>query len=524
MTTRTVPFTDGMEIGLGYNRLTGDRLPTPAVQGSSITTMQGAGGQVVTSNCTTMKDVATLHKSIGLEIDAGGAYMGASGSAKTTYAESCDFSSFSTYVMVHVKVANATETLDSPVFSPDAAELLVNGNPDRFRQRFGDTFIAGVLRGGEYFAIYQITGSDESEKESLAGKINAAYQGGIASASLSVAITNATSSSRSHLSVSCQVFRQGTVSTADLTVEDILATAKQFPIGVSGDKAFPYAVCASRLRWSEVSQRQVRLCRHSGTPGRSRGPGQEAVRVPLAQRRSRLHPQARRGLSKRRGSPVGREGLLADFDAVVSAINTMQDEARACTKDAEQCKFTKFDVATLKVPTLRKTDKIPLIAGPHSWPRDLAMQVVGTSNDFSISVKLLTDFTEQKTAGFMGIGLALCSENNDRVALLLKGVGSGGRGIRGGIHALPGADGIEIGRAQAYGEDDVHPRMSKKGDQLVEMAFSRNGEDWSVFAANVDLAASGFAAGGKYKVALAGYSTCELPVSGKFSEIKVASI
>lgn len=36
MATRIVPFIEGMKIGLGYNRLTGDRLPTPAVQGTSI--------------------------------------------------------------------------------------------------------------------------------------------------------------------------------------------------------------------------------------------------------------------------------------------------------------------------------------------------------------------------------------------------------------------------------------------------------------------------------------------------------
>ena len=32
MANHTVPFTGGMKIGLGYDRLTGDRLPTPSVQ------------------------------------------------------------------------------------------------------------------------------------------------------------------------------------------------------------------------------------------------------------------------------------------------------------------------------------------------------------------------------------------------------------------------------------------------------------------------------------------------------------
>ena len=41
MATHTIPFTDGMKLGLGYNRLTGDRLPDPAVQWSSISAVQG---------------------------------------------------------------------------------------------------------------------------------------------------------------------------------------------------------------------------------------------------------------------------------------------------------------------------------------------------------------------------------------------------------------------------------------------------------------------------------------------------
>ena len=101
-------------------------------------------------------------------------------------------------------------------------------------------------RVGPHLSDYRFGASEEE----LAGKIDATYQAAWPLQD-QTAIANATSSSRSRVSVSCQVFRQGTVSTAGLTVEDILATAKQFPIGVSGDKAFPYAGCASRLRWSE---------------------------------------------------------------------------------------------------------------------------------------------------------------------------------------------------------------------------------------------------------------------------------
>jgi len=525
MSTRIVPFTDGMKIGIGYNRLSGDRLPTPAVQGASITTMQGGGGQLVTSDCITIKDVETLHTSLGISIDAGGSYMGFSGSAKVDYANSCDFSSFSTYVIVRVKVANATETLDAPVFTADAVELLVNGNSDRFRQRFGDTFIAGVLRGGEFFAIYQITGSDESEKEALAVKVNAAYTGGpLLSGKLNTDITTATSSSSSHLSVKCHVFRQGSIGTADLNLEDILATAKQFPIGVSGDKAFPYAVLLQdynglkspndKFSYVEIQNRQDVL----EDLGKKRF-AFLSLRDDLAYILKHIED-----FQNSDGTTVNRDTLVANYEEVVGAINTMQKEAAACTRDAQQCSFTKFEVAKFSVPILRRTDKILFQAGPTSWPRNLAIQTLRAGDDFSIRIRLRTDFSDLKTPGFMGLGLALMSETDGRLAMFLKGVGSGGRELRGGIHSADGAEGIEIGKTQVYSEDDIFLRMSKKGDQLIDMSFSRDGEEWSIFAENIDLTSKGFKASGKYKVILVGYSTCGLPVSGKVSDIRATAI
>ena len=363
MAIRVIPYTEGMKIGLGYNRLTGDVLSTPAVQGTSISSLQGAGGQQVTIDCVTIQDVETLHKSLGVSVDAGGAYMGFSGSAKVDYLSSCDFSSFSTYVLVRVSVQDAFESIDSPVFSNDANELLVNNNPDRFRQRFGDTFIAGLKKGGEYFAIYQITGSDESERESVAVSVHAAYDAGpLASAHVNTDIHTATSQSKSHLEVHVHVFRQGTIATADLNLDDIMKTAKEFPIGVSGDKAFPFAV---------LLQDYDRL----------KNPNDQFVYVDIQNRQDVLEDLAKKrfeflalrdnfkyilkyssDFQKADGSPVVHDELTKDYDDVVDAINTMQREASVCTRDAKQCNFTKFDVAKYNVPTLAKGSEDTLAA------------------------------------------------------------------------------------------------------------------------------------------------------------------
>ena len=313
-------------------------------------------------DCTTIDDVQTLHKTLGISVDAAGAYMGFTGSAKVDYASSCDFSSFSTYVVVRVSVQDAIETLDSPVFSPDANELLVNGDPMRFRQRFGDTFICGVKKGGEYFAIFQISGTSTTEKESVAVKVHAAFNGLCTSAELNTAVNTASETSKSHLQTSVHVFRQGTIATADLNLEDIMRTAKQFPLDVSGDKAFPFAVVLQdyeslknpndRFNYLDIQQRQD-------------------VLADLARKRFEflaLRDDLKYILARSTefqnadGTPVDRAALARQFDEVAAAINTMQHEASECARDASKCAFTTFDVAKFTRPTLAKVAEDPLAA------------------------------------------------------------------------------------------------------------------------------------------------------------------
>ncbi len=355
-----IEFTDGMKFGLGYNGLTGGVLPSPAVTGST-SALSGAAGQGATIDCLTIEDVESLHKSLGISVDAGGSYMGFSGSAKVDYVHSCDLSSFSTYVLVRVSVQDAFESIDSPVFSQDASDLLKAGNTDRFRQRFGDSYIEGIRKGGEYFAIYQLTSTDQSEKESLAVSVHAAFNGVLASAQLNTAINSAVSSSKSHLEVQVHVFRQGAITTADLSVEDIMATARQFPVAVSGDKAFPYAVQLQdytalknpndNFTFYDIQQ-------------------QQDVLADLAKKRFGFltlrdnisyilkHSDA---FANPDGSAVDRDALSNTFDDVTSQINTMETEASACARDAGQCKFTTFDVSKFKLPGLA-TKQVPVVS------------------------------------------------------------------------------------------------------------------------------------------------------------------
>src|SRR5271157_76032 len=363
---RVVPFTDGRKLGCGYNRLTGDVLPSPAVQGTAISAVQGAGGQQVSSDCITVQEVEALHRSLGITVDAGGSYMGCSGSAKVDYVNSCDFSSFSTYVLVRVSVQDAFESMDAPVFASDAIELLTTDNSTRFRQRFGDAFIAGVRKGGEFFAIYQISSSDQSERESVGVKVHAAFNGGLTSAELNTSINTSTARSESHLEVHVHVFRQGAIGIADLNLEDIMSTAKSFPVDVSGDKAFPYAVLLedySSLKSPNDKFDYVQI------------QNQQDVLEDLAKKRFEFlalrddlkyilkhSDDFQNADGTPANTPANRDKLSKDFDEVINAINTMEKEASACSRDASQCIFTNFDTAKFVLPVVTPKAEDPLVA------------------------------------------------------------------------------------------------------------------------------------------------------------------
>ncbi len=352
MPNRIVPFVGGMKVGLGYDRLTGEPMASPAVAGLSVTAVENAGGQSVTSDCLIVQDVDILHKTVGVTVDAAGGYMGFSASAKVDYLNSFDFSSFSTYVVVKVSVKNAFESIDLPFFTPDAIDLLKTNNGRRFHQRFGDCFIAGIQTGGEFFAIYQVSGTQQSETESTATEVRAAFGNPLAGAELHTTIKTAMERSSSHLEVNVHVFRQGTIRSADMALEDIMQTAHQFPIEVAGDRAFAYEVSLQsydRLKSPIDAFDFVQI------------QNQQDVLADLAKKRFEFLVlrddyayilKHIKDFQRSDGSPAVRDELIKDHAKVVDAINTMEREASACSRDAGQCSFTPFEVGAFDVPVL----------------------------------------------------------------------------------------------------------------------------------------------------------------------------
>jgi hypothetical protein len=237
-------FSPGMDVGVGVNLLTGEAL-VKGVTGSI--TPPDATGQRVESRIIRIEDISSLYKSLSVGVSASGSYLGFSASAKVDYADSCGLNEHSIYLLVAVVVTNTLTRMDSPALIPEAAQLLQNNKPDRFRERFGDVYVAGIHTGGEYFAIFQITGTDETEKESLSTLINASFSTIGASANLSAKIANAKQQSHSHLDVRVFTFQNGGSDTSqDQDPGQIMAKAHNFAPSLHGDNA-RFAVAYSIL-------------------------------------------------------------------------------------------------------------------------------------------------------------------------------------------------------------------------------------------------------------------------------------
>jgi hypothetical protein len=350
-------FVDGMKPGHGINLLTGDFSPASAVRGT-VTPIEFGQGQNVTSEITRIDDVSSFHKALGVEVTADGSYMGFSANAKVSYADDHNINSHSTYLLIHVEVKNSFVSMDDPVLSDDAIELLRNSQQDRFRERFGDVFITGVGTGGEYFAVYEILGTDESEKESVAVQVNASFNGLLASADLGVNVKNMTESSKSHLQIHASIFQLGgSDTTTDESPEGVMAKAHNFGPSVGGKFSVSYSVLPA-------SYRALKLPNDAANPIDIENQRQALadawkLRNDLLNLKNDVDYVL---LSDAEGhdefEPFDVEGLTAGRNILVDEINKITRGASECMKDASKCTFAKFDTSTIKLP--KKKAAVPV--------------------------------------------------------------------------------------------------------------------------------------------------------------------
>jgi hypothetical protein len=374
MATRLIPFQEGMKVGFGYDLITGSALSSPAVQGK-ISTINDAKGQTVTSGVVRIDDIDTLHQSLGVNVDAGGSYFGASIDVKVNYAKECNVATQATHLLVAVSVRNAFESFDDPVLTQDASELMATMNSERFRERFGDVFIEGILRGGEYFATYEIISIDESSREKVAVAVEASFNSGLAAAHLNSDIETETSKTDTHTEVRTHVFQKGAIDPTDQSFAAIMNKAKDFPPSVAGDLAAPFAVSLADYRTLKLPTDGFDFLQIQN---------QRDVLTEHAKKRF-MFLKLLNDISYIRQHPgdfigVDHDNLGKQFAQVTDNINVMEKEASACLRDAKSCSFTPFDVSDFPLPPPTKRVRVRDFTGTDSGTAQDELAALGISD------------------------------------------------------------------------------------------------------------------------------------------------
>jgi hypothetical protein len=333
-----------MRVGFGYDLVSGTASSDPAVRGT-VSSIPGAGGQEVVSHLLRVSDLESLHEALGVNVDAGGSYFGASADVKVGFAKECSISSYSLHVLIGVTVVDAFENFDAPVLVDEAADLIRLNNNTRFHERFGDVFIDGLRKGGEYFAVFEISSIDQATREDIAVKVEAAYNNPLLAAHLDVDVDHSKSTSSAQTEVRIHIYRNGAVSTTDLSLADILATARDFPPSVAGDLAAPFAVSladystldlpSDRFSFIDIQNQRDVLAEHA----RKRF---QFLKLLNDINYILLHPTEFDG--------VDPDKLMDQQRKVTDAINVMERETSACLKSPSACSFTAFDVADFPLP------------------------------------------------------------------------------------------------------------------------------------------------------------------------------
>ena len=232
-----VDYRFGFDYGTGVNSLTGENRGL-AIKHGSPTKVSGAEGQDWDLRLNQVESTEDLHHALGLsaELDVSWGLFG--GSGKFAFAESTQVNSYSLFLLVSVAARNAFEQVLDIQFTENAASLMQQGQAEAFRRRYGDTFVRGMLTGGEFYAVLEIKTRSTEEKQEMSAEMSASYGTFVdAEGEFEEELTSKLQDKQ----MSIYAFAKGGDDTVPRTLEEVVQKAINFPTTVAGDRSVPYA-------------------------------------------------------------------------------------------------------------------------------------------------------------------------------------------------------------------------------------------------------------------------------------------
>lgn len=235
---RVLPF-NNEEIGMGFNTESIEAVGTAFEPVQTFENID-APGDSVGSQVTFVTTHEELMDKLGFSFEGGGRYGFFSGGLKTKYTEQTNFNTTSTFLLAQVNVDSGMKRGRGFTVRGEAQDLLRQNRFDEFRQAFGDFFVRGIQRGGEFYAVMRVTSTEQSIQTTLAGEAQASFSSGLAAASFKASLETAKTATKGRTEFSAMMFQrggQGTEIAPTSSIDEILARYKAFPQAVVNSPA-----------------------------------------------------------------------------------------------------------------------------------------------------------------------------------------------------------------------------------------------------------------------------------------------
>lgn len=251
--TKSICYDSHFTFGSGVDSSVEDIRGT-AVIPTAPATLPGASGAEVTYMTKIVESQRDFEQSLGVSAAMSLNYgFVAGGNAKVDFAQSSTLNEYSLCILVSVQVKNPVLMMNG-VRLTDEAKSLYAQNPEAFKQRFGDSYVNGVLTGGEMFGTIVIHTKSATEKSALAASLHASGHFGLTSATLDVSMHENVSNATKDSDTSVFVHTSGyTFEKYPQNPGELLDCAAVFPGKVkSSGQAMAYAMDLAEYKYLDL--------------------------------------------------------------------------------------------------------------------------------------------------------------------------------------------------------------------------------------------------------------------------------
>jgi hypothetical protein len=231
-----VAYRKGFEFGMGVKASTGSPLGQGVV--GDETPVKDAIGGKGTFQMTRIQSTEELESHLGISAEVSGGIGLFSASDRFTFAKECKIQTTSLMLLVQCTRQLGFIQIDNPALSPTAAALTAGGNGELFSERYGDCFVRGMTRGGQFFGLIRIDTQSNEARETIVNKLSGTY--GAFSAEVSGNISDAMKATSSSADIRIY-YEGGRVVTQPQSPQDLLKASQEWAGSVEAEPV-PYSV------------------------------------------------------------------------------------------------------------------------------------------------------------------------------------------------------------------------------------------------------------------------------------------